>query len=141
MIEHTRDPMRVFDHVWRALKPGGVIFVATPSLDSWSARLMRERWMEFKAEHLFYFDSATLESALVRAGFEQVRIERGRKTLSPDYVIQHFERFPVPVLSPLRPRNWRAAARALRRRRRSRSSPAASTCWRGAAAPLPIDRA
>ena len=84
VIEHTRDPMQVFDHVWRALKPGGVIFVATPSLDSWSARLLRERWMEFKAEHLFFFDSATLESALVRAGFEHVRILRGRKTLSPD---------------------------------------------------------
>jgi 2-polyprenyl-3-methyl-5-hydroxy-6-metoxy-1,4-benzoquinol methylase len=83
VIEHTRDPMRVLDHVWRVLKPGGAIFVATPSLDSWSARLLRDRWMEFKPEHLFFFDSATLESALVRAGFEHVRIARGRKTLGP----------------------------------------------------------
>ena len=101
VIEHTRDPMAMLDHVWRTLKPGGVVFVATPSLDSWSARLLRHRWMEFKAEHLFFFDSATLESALVRAGFEQVRITRGRKTLSTEYVLHHFERFPVPVLSPL----------------------------------------
>jgi len=101
VIEHTRDPMAVLGHVWRMLKPGGAIFVATPSLDSWSARLLRHRWMEFKAEHLFFFESATLESALVRAGFEHVRIARGRKTLSTDYVLQHFHRFPVPVLSPL----------------------------------------
>lgn len=101
VLEHTRDPLDVLQRVWRAVKPGGAIFVATPSLDSWSARLLRDRWMEFKAEHLFFFDSATLESALVRAGFEHVRIARGRKTLSPEYVLQHFKRFPVPVLSPL----------------------------------------
>ncbi|MCC7125633.1 MAG: glycosyltransferase family 2 protein [Acidobacteria bacterium] len=57
--------------------------------------------MEFKAEHLFYFDSQTLESLLVRAGFGDVLVERGRKTLSPGYVIAHFDRFPVPVISPL----------------------------------------
>jgi len=101
VIEHTRDPMATLDHVWRILKPGGAVFVATPSLDSWSARLLRHRWMEFKSEHFFFFDSATLESALVRAGFEHVRIAPGRKTLSTDYVLHHFERFPVPVLSPL----------------------------------------
>ena len=101
VIEHTRDPASMLDHVWRILKPGGVIFVATPSLDSWSARLLRHRWMEFKAEHLFFFDSATLESALVRAGFEHIRIARGRKTLSTEYVLHHFKRFPVPVLSRL----------------------------------------
>ncbi len=117
VIEHTRDPMRALDHAWRVLKPGGAIFIATPSLDSWSARLMRDRWMEFKAEHLFFFQSATLESALVRAGFEQIRITRGRKTLSPDYVLHHFQRFPVPVLSPLGRAVGAVLPRAVSRRR------------------------
>jgi hypothetical protein len=117
VIEHTRDPMRALDHVWRVLKPGGAIFIATPSLDSWSARLMRERWMEFKAEHLFFFQSATLEAALVRAGFEQIRITSGRKTLSPDYVLHHFQRFPVPVLSPLGRAVGAVLPRAVSRRR------------------------
>ena len=116
VIEHTRDPLAVLESVWRAVKPGGAIFVATPSLDSWSARLLRDRWMEFKAEHLFFFDSATLESAMVRAGFEHVRITRGRKTLSPEYVLQHFKRFPVPVLSPLGTLTRAVLPRALRHR-------------------------
>ncbi len=101
VIEHTRDPLAVVARAWQLLAPDGTLFVAIPSLDSWSARLMKQSWMEFKAEHLFYFDSRTLESLLVRAGFDQVRIDRGRKTLSPGYVIAHFERFPVPVVSPL----------------------------------------
>lgn len=101
VIEHTRDPLATVARAWALLAPGGTLFVAVPSLDSWSARLMRQGWMEFKTEHLFYFDSRTLESLLVRAGFDQVRIDRGRKTLSPAYVIAHFERFPVAVISPL----------------------------------------
>jgi 2-polyprenyl-3-methyl-5-hydroxy-6-metoxy-1,4-benzoquinol methylase len=101
VIEHTRDPLAVVTRAWELLKPEGTLFVAIPSLDSWSARLMRQRWMEFKVEHLFYFDSATLESLLVRAGFEAVRNNKGRKTLTPGYVIAHFERFPVPGISPI----------------------------------------
>jgi 2-polyprenyl-3-methyl-5-hydroxy-6-metoxy-1,4-benzoquinol methylase len=101
VIEHTRDPLAVVARAWELLAQDGTLFVAIPSLDSWSARLMKQSWMEFKAEHLFYFDSRTLESLLVRAGFDQVRIDRGRKTLSPGYVIAHFERFPVPVVSRL----------------------------------------
>ena len=101
VIEHTRDPLAVVTRAWELLKPGGTLFVAIPSLDSWSARLMRQRWMEFKAEHLFYFDRTTLESLLVRAGFEAVRSDKGRKTLTPGYVIAHFERFPIPGVSPI----------------------------------------
>ena len=101
VIEHTRDPRADLAHVWRLLRPGGALFIALPSLDSWSARLMRERWMEFKLEHLFYFDSATVQTALFRSGFEAIEVSTGWKTLSPDYIIQHFRRFPVPVLTRL----------------------------------------
>jgi SAM-dependent methyltransferase len=99
VIEHTRDPLDDLRHVWRLLRPGGVLFIALPSLDSWSARLMRERWMEFKLEHLFYFDSATIQLMLARSGFEGVEIATGWKTLSADYIIQHFRRFPVRLFT------------------------------------------
>jgi SAM-dependent methyltransferase len=101
VIEHTRDPLATISRAWETLRPGGTLFLATPSLDSWSARLMQQRWMEFKTEHLFYFDTRTIQTLLLFAGFVDVRVEPGRKTLSPEYVMAHFERFPVPVLSPL----------------------------------------
>jgi SAM-dependent methyltransferase len=101
VIEHTRDPLADLKQIWRLLRPGGALFIALPSLDSWSARLMRERWMEFKLEHLFYFDSATIQTALLKSGFEEIEISTGWKTLSPEYIIQHFKRFPVPVLTRL----------------------------------------
>jgi SAM-dependent methyltransferase len=101
VLEHTRDPLAVITRAWDLLAPGGTLSMAIPSLDSWSARWMKQNWIEFKTEHLFYFDSRTVESLLVRGGFDQIRVTRGRKALSPGYVIAHFDRFPVPVISPL----------------------------------------
>ena len=66
VIEHTRDPVACLEHVYRLLKPGGILFVAVPSLDSWSAKLMRTQWSEFKTEHLFYFNGETARSILFR---------------------------------------------------------------------------
>jgi glycosyltransferase involved in cell wall biosynthesis len=57
--------------------------------------------MEYKPEHLFYFDRNTLQTALFRSGFATVVVQPGWKVLSLGYVARHFERFRVPLLSPL----------------------------------------
>ncbi len=101
VIEHVRDPKAFLAHAHRLLKPGGVLFLATPTLDSWSARLLRNRWMEFKPEHLWYFKGATLQTLLSRSGFGGIIEKTCRKTLSVDYIAGHFERYPVPGVSPL----------------------------------------
>jgi SAM-dependent methyltransferase len=101
VIEHVRDPADFLRHVRRILKPGGVIFIATPSTDSWSARLLGRQWMEYKPEHLFYFDRNSIERLLQSAGFDHIESYAGKKVLTMDYVIGHFDKFPVPVLSRL----------------------------------------
>jgi 2-polyprenyl-3-methyl-5-hydroxy-6-metoxy-1,4-benzoquinol methylase len=101
VIEHVRDPRAFLEHVWRALRPGGAVLIATPSTDSWSARLMGGGWMEFKTEHMSYFSRRSLQSLLWQTGFEAVHEEPGRKVVSLHYVAAHFERYPVPLWSPL----------------------------------------
>jgi SAM-dependent methyltransferase len=140
LIEHTRDPLADLRHVWRVLRPGGVLFIAVPSLDSWSARLMRERWMEFKDEHLFYFDSLNIQWLLFKAGFEQVEIEAGHKRLSPDYVIRHFERFPVPLVSPTARLTGTLLPGPLRRRSITVVASGINVLGRRAALPPPGER-
>jgi SAM-dependent methyltransferase len=140
LIEHTRDPLGDLRHVWRVLRPGAVLFIASPSLDSWSARLMRERWMEFKNEHLFYFDSLTMQLLFFKAGFEQVEIEAGRKRLSPDYVIKHFERFPVPLVSPAARFTGTVLPGPLRRRSITVVASGINVLGRRAALPPPGER-
>lgn len=101
VLEHARNPLDLLQSVRALLRPGGVLALATPSLDSWSARLLGERWMEVKPEHLFYFDRRTVQGALFRAGFEGVVLRPGFKVLSLDYVARHFDRFAVPGFTPL----------------------------------------
>jgi SAM-dependent methyltransferase len=141
VIEHTRDPVSALTHVWRVLKPGGLLFLAAPSLDSWSAQIMKERWMEFKLEHLFFFDSQTMQSLLFRAGFDQVDVSSGWKTLSPEYVIQHFDRFPVPVVSRLTKIVGALVPGFLRRRHLNVVASGINVLARRSALPPPASRA
>ena len=99
VIEHVRDPVAFLRHVRRLLAPGGTLLIATPSLDSWSARLLRQDWMEWKPEHLTYFDRNTVQNALFKAGCRGAVVCPARKALTLEYVARHFERYPVPVFS------------------------------------------
>ena len=115
VIEHVRNPRTFLERVARLLRPGGTVFLATPTLDSWSARLLGSRWMEFKAEHLFYFRSSNLETLLLDSGFTGVLQGPCVKTLSTDYITGHFERYPVPGFTPIIKAGRRLVPIALRR--------------------------
>ena len=101
VIEHIREPFVFMSTILKLLRSNGVVFIATPTLSSWSARLLGENWMEFKPEHLFYFDDNTIQHALHRAGFRNIIVQPGLKVLNLDYVVHHFERFQVPIVTPL----------------------------------------
>jgi len=100
-IEHTRNPVRLLQKIHELLKPGGVLFLSTPSLDSWSAKLMKQNWMEFKTEHLYYFDTQTIQNALAKTGFVQIVVTPNYKFLTLDYICNHFKRFKVPLFTRL----------------------------------------
>ena len=96
VIEHTRSPKDFLEKAYALLRPGGLIFLVTPSLDSWSRKLLGNRWMEYKVEHLFYFGQKSLSRLLTDVGFEPPMFAVNRKVLSLDYVYRHFDRFPCP---------------------------------------------
>jgi SAM-dependent methyltransferase len=99
VLEHVRRPQDFLMTVRELLKPGGQILCVVPSLDSWSAKLLKTDWMEFKLEHLYYFDIKTLRSLLFQSGFSEISSFRAKKTLSIEYINAHFERHPVPIWS------------------------------------------
>lgn len=118
VLEHVRRPLEFLREMHRLLKPGGTLFIATPSTDSWSARLLRQNWMEFKAEHLVYFDCETLQTGLIKAGFDHLVVQPGWKVLSLDYIGKHFERYPVPMITPAVKLLNRILPKSVRRRPR-----------------------
>ena len=99
VVEHVEDPRDFLQRVYGLIRTGGIVVIATPSLQSWSARLLRNRWMEFKTEHLHYFTPETLHSLLFHAGLEPVAAFPGRKCLSLEYIADHFRKYPVPLVS------------------------------------------
>lgn len=107
VLDQTRDPRALLDRVHRALKPGGVLFVATPTLDSWPARVLRNRWGKFRPDRLWYFKSATLQTLLIQADFGRLIHRLDLKTVNLEVVADLFRDFPS---APLR---W--AARLMRR--------------------------
>jgi len=101
LIEHVRNPADLLQSAWRVLKPGGTLMLVTPAHDSLTARWMGVHWMEYKAEHLYYFSRSSLCHLLQRDGFAHIEFCANTKYLSLNYLTGHFCKFPVPVLTPL----------------------------------------
>ncbi|MGO9571714.1 MAG: methyltransferase domain-containing protein, partial [Desulfomonilaceae bacterium] len=93
-LEHVQNPLSLLKTVWRLLKPGATLVVATPSLESFTSRMMKEKWIEFKTEHLSYFSPSNLHLLLYRSGFSSIRTFPHKKVLNLGYVESHFDRYP-----------------------------------------------
>jgi 2-polyprenyl-3-methyl-5-hydroxy-6-metoxy-1,4-benzoquinol methylase len=101
VIEHVRDPVDFLTRISALLRRSGQVYIVTPSLDSWSAKLLGRNWMEFKLEHLSYFTKAAIVLLLKNTGFCRVRFQPNYKVLNFDYIQRHFVRFPVKGITPL----------------------------------------
>ncbi len=76
VIEHVPDPTAYVRRAAELLRPGGVITLATPDVESLPARLAGRRWVGYKLseEHIYYFSVQTLSKLLADAGFEVVNV-------------------------------------------------------------------
>ena len=70
VVEHVSDPVALLADAARLLRPGGVIHVAVPNVDSWDAAL--PGWTSYQPYHLVYFSPASLETAVRGAGLAPV---------------------------------------------------------------------
>jgi len=100
-LEHVRNPAELLKEVQLLLKPGGTLLLTVPSLDSWSARLLGKHWMEYKPEHLYYFSKTSIQNLLFSTYFHRALVVPNFKVLTLQYIFAHFDRYQVPLFTPL----------------------------------------
>ncbi len=76
VLEHTHDPTRVCEEIYRILREGGLLVIQVPNKGCLQHRIFKERWAAFDVPRdLYYFGIKTLRSLLERVGFKIVKID------------------------------------------------------------------
>jgi SAM-dependent methyltransferase len=77
VVEHLDDPDAFLREVARVLAPGGLLALATPNPAGLGARVMRERWMGLRPDHVSLRPPDAWRAAIEAAGF---RVQRDGTT-------------------------------------------------------------
>ena len=88
VLEHVNAPREMLRELAALLKPGGVVFLIVPNVDSLACRVLHERAATFDGRnHLIYFSPRTLERMLDEEGFDVVEVHTRVASLEP--VLEH----------------------------------------------------
>jgi 2-polyprenyl-3-methyl-5-hydroxy-6-metoxy-1,4-benzoquinol methylase len=82
VIEHMGSPRQCLTAVRRLLRPGGVVAIETPAVDTVWFSLLRSRWRQLIPDHYYFFSRATIAELLRAAGFEPVEVHKVGKPVS-----------------------------------------------------------
>ncbi len=95
VLENIRNPRDFLNNIHTLLNPNGSLLITVPSLDSFSARVMKRKWTEFKIDRLWYFSTNTLKRLLYSENFKQLKTMPAKKTVNVHYIAKHFKENPV----------------------------------------------
>lgn len=75
VIEHLPDPKASLEKIYRALKPGGLLFMTTGNYDSPERKLRGKDWFYFMPTgHLYIFSNKTMRNYLTKTGFSEIKV-------------------------------------------------------------------
>lgn len=75
VIEHVLLPKKELQKVFNLLKPGGKVIIDLPNINSIFFQIFRQYWYPLETpRHLWQFSDKTIESLLLRTGFEKINI-------------------------------------------------------------------
>jgi hypothetical protein len=74
-IEHVSHPLATLEKVHKLLHEGGLVYIETPNIASFTARRCGTYWFPLESpRHLWLFDPVTLRRALQQSGFDCTKL-------------------------------------------------------------------
>lgn len=74
VFEHLHYPLEALEAIWKALTPGGRLWMSMPNLESAGLQRWQANWMALDPpRHLVLYDRIALEQLLRRCGFHLIR--------------------------------------------------------------------
>jgi len=84
VIEHVPSPRALLQNIRRVIRPGGLLYISTPNVDSCSVALQGARWKYVGGQgHIYLMGLKTLRRLLETEGFEVVRLSTRGIQLTP----------------------------------------------------------
>lgn len=105
LLEHVADPLRTLKIANKLLKKDGLLFIATPNIDSFLSKISGKRWLHMKPdEHIYYFTPKTIQAMLKKAGFKVLEygsLSRVRNLRTVIYKSQTYSKVPYKIIKTL----------------------------------------
>lgn len=93
-IEKGISLKNVLDKAYELIKPGGLLLLITPSLDSIPARIFNNSWTEWRPENNYYLDRKTVQSLLLRYRFNEIEIDDDLRLYTLAHMFDRVANFP-----------------------------------------------
>jgi len=96
VFEHLSHPTLELEKIASFLKPGGIVLIEVPNIDSWSVRLLGHRHRHFVMDHLNFFSPFTLTRLFNNVGLEILEIYNPSRRMSINYFLKTWGRRIFP---------------------------------------------
>jgi 2-polyprenyl-3-methyl-5-hydroxy-6-metoxy-1,4-benzoquinol methylase len=97
VIEHVDSPRSFIAAATEKLKPGGLLVIETPNIDSVPFKILKSRWRQFIPEHYYFFTPKTISRLLSDHGLRIHSLTTVGKYASVDLIVNRLSRY-VPWL-------------------------------------------
>jgi len=94
IIEHLPSPSETLKETNRILKPGGLLYIVTPSINSFSARILGGKWWGLRPAHIYYFSPRTLKELAGVHNFHCLEITPLGRIFTCGYWLTRLRNYP-----------------------------------------------
>jgi glycosyltransferase involved in cell wall biosynthesis len=98
-LERMEEPKAALEHAGSLMNSGGVLFIATPSIDSRAAKLFGRSWVHWRSKNINYFSPTTIQLLLEQTGFGKIWLQPDRRVFDFEHVTRRLQETNFKLLA------------------------------------------